>query len=104
MAASTKIRVMLSSRCKDHFPEKSATTLTDIRKDLKQEIEAQTLLGRPIFEVWINEDAAPADSGLDSWEVCCPTAMLAGRKAAVILVCAMPSTWKACPRRAARSA
>jgi hypothetical protein len=70
MAASTKIRVMLSSRCKDHFPEKSATTLTDIRKDLKQEIEAQTLLGRPIFEVWINEDAAPADSGLDSWEVC----------------------------------
>lgn len=70
MASSTKIRVMLSSRCLDNFPATDKTKLTSIRKDLKKHIEAQTLLGRQAFEVWINEDAPPADASLDSWEVC----------------------------------
>lgn len=70
MGSSTKIRVMLSSRCNDLFPEKSATKLSDIRRSLKKEIEAQNVLGRSVFEVWINEDAPPADGTVDSWEAC----------------------------------
>ena len=70
MGSSTKIRVMLSSRCNDLFPEKSATKLSDLRRSLKKEIEAQKVLGRSVFEVWINEDAPPADGTLDSWEAC----------------------------------
>lgn len=70
MGNSNKIRVMLSSRCNDLFPEKSSTKLSDIRRRLKEEIEAQKVLGRSIFDVWINEDAPPADATLDSWEAC----------------------------------
>jgi hypothetical protein len=70
MANSNKIRVMLSSRCNDLFPGKSTTKLSDIRLDLKKDIEAQKILGRSVFEVWINEDAPPADGTLDSWEAC----------------------------------
>ena len=70
MASSTKIRVMLSSRCNDLFPDKSTTTLSDIRKNLKKKIEAQRVLGRSVFDVWINENAPPADASLDSWETC----------------------------------
>ena len=66
MGSSTKIRVMLSSRCNDLFPEKSSTKLSDIRRNLKKEIEAQKILGRSVFEVWINEDAPPVDATLES--------------------------------------
>jgi hypothetical protein len=73
MAISTKIRVMLSSRCNDAFPDpakKGGQTLSDIRSGLKAAIEAETILGQQVFEVWINEDAPPADGTLDSWETC----------------------------------
>jgi hypothetical protein len=36
MAKSSKLRVMLSSRCNDKFPAGADITLTDIRKDLKK--------------------------------------------------------------------
>jgi hypothetical protein len=72
MALSRNIRVMISSRCNDLFPSngKGAVTLSDIRKDLKKEIEGQELFGKPAFEVWINEETPPQGGTWDSWEVC----------------------------------
>lgn len=70
MAKSSKLRVMISSRCNDHFPQKSGRVLSDIRKDLKKEIEALEVFGEPIFEVWINEDTPPQGGTWDSWDVC----------------------------------
>ncbi|HDS1819674.1 TPA: DUF4062 domain-containing protein [Pseudomonas putida] len=70
MAQSKKIRVMLSSRCNDHFPADSDQTLSSIREQLKREIEGTALFGKQVFEVWINEDAPPADGVQDSWDAC----------------------------------
>jgi len=70
MAKSSKLTVMLSSRCNDHFPNGAATTFSDIRRELKAEIEQMEIAGRTAFEVWINEDAPPAGASQDSWEVC----------------------------------
>lgn len=64
------IRVMLSSRCTDLFPAGSKSTLTDLRKELKGDIESVNVLGRRLFEVWINEDAPPAEGTQDSWDTC----------------------------------
>ena len=68
--AKSLIRVMLSSRCVDAFPAGSKTNLTDLRKELKREIESAEVLGRKLFEVWINEDAPPAEGAQDSWDAC----------------------------------
>ncbi|MDQ2140763.1 DUF4062 domain-containing protein [Alcaligenaceae bacterium B3P038] len=68
--AKSLIRVMLSSRCLDAFPSSSKSTLTDLRKELKGEIESTQVLGRKLFEVWINEDAPPAEGTQDSWDAC----------------------------------
>lgn len=68
--AKSLIRIMLSSRCLDPFPAGSGTTLTDLRKELKAEIESVQILGRKPFEVWINEDAPPAEGTQDSWDAC----------------------------------
>ena len=61
---------MLSSRCLDEFPIGSNSTLTNLRKELKTEIESALVLGRKLFEVWINEDAPPAEGTQDSWDAC----------------------------------
>jgi len=50
---------MLSSRCNDKFPGGAITTLTDIRRDLKRDIQAMEIAGRQAFEVWINEESDP---------------------------------------------
>jgi len=72
MATSSKIRIMISSRCNDRFPQGVATspTLTDLRKELKQEIEATEVFDGMPFEVWINEVAPPKGGSWDSWDVC----------------------------------
>lgn len=70
MAISSKLRVMISSRCNDAFPLKGGAPLSSVRKDLKQEIEAAEMFGRKIFEVWINEDQPPQPGSEDSWDVC----------------------------------
>lgn len=72
MAGSSVIRVMLSSRCNDVFPASGgvARTLSEIRKELKRDIEAIKLFGRETFEVWINEETPPKGGTWDSWEVC----------------------------------
>ena len=59
--AKSLIKVMLSSRCLDAFPTGTKSKLTDLRKELKAEIESAHVLGRRLFEVWINEDAREAN-------------------------------------------
>ena len=71
MAKSSKLRVMISSRCDDSFPANpKGRPLSDIRKDLKAEVEALEVFGKPIVEVWINEDIPPQGGTWDSWDVC----------------------------------
>lgn len=71
MVSLSKLRVMISSKCKDTFPAgKKSPTLSDTRKALKQEIEALQIAGRPAFEVWINESEPPQGGNWDSWDVC----------------------------------
>lgn len=71
--ARRKIKVMISSRCNDVFPAgagRRGTTLSDIRRRIKEELEAETLLGEEVFEVWINEDEPPEPGARDSWDHC----------------------------------
>jgi hypothetical protein len=70
MAKSSKLRVMISSRCNDPFPAGSSTNLSDIRRQLKTEIEAMEIAGKKGFEVWISEEADPQGGTWDSWDVC----------------------------------
>ena len=67
MARSSLLKVMISSRCMVDFDGKQ---LSDIRRELKQEIEEFTFFGNQMFEVWINEDTAPQGAKRDSWDVC----------------------------------
>ena len=46
MATSRTIRVMLSRRCNDPFPQGSNTTLSDLRREIKKDIESTKLWGR----------------------------------------------------------
>ncbi|MFT6510833.1 MAG: hypothetical protein ACJAVO_000645 [Parvibaculaceae bacterium] len=70
--ARAKIKIMISSRCSDQFPlgNDQAQPLSQIRKDLKKLLEAEEILGRKIFEVWINEDAPPEPGNKDSLATC----------------------------------
>ena len=71
MAKSSKLRVMISSRCNDHFPAKpKGRTLSEIRMALKAELEALEVFGKQILDVWINEGSPPQGGTWDSWEVC----------------------------------
>lgn len=72
MAISTKIRIMISSRCNDQFPSAvmESPTLSSIRKQLKMELESVELFGKNLFEVWINEESPPKGATWDSWDVC----------------------------------
>ncbi|MFO0840901.1 MAG: hypothetical protein U0797_00695 [Gemmataceae bacterium] len=71
MAKSSKLHVMLSSRCNDYFPAGQKTSrLSDVRKELKAAIEAIEIAGKKVFEVWINEDTPPQGGTWDSWDVC----------------------------------
>jgi hypothetical protein len=83
--ARHKIKIMISSRCIDPFPASGVTgsrKLSEIRMQLKREIEAEKLFGKEAFEVWINEDEPPEPGAQDSWDLCIEQA----RKADLILV------------------
>jgi hypothetical protein len=69
MATSSKIKIMISSRCNDLFPTgaKGAKRLSDIRTQLKAEIEAVRIFGEQVYEVWINEKAAE-DGSQQAWD------------------------------------
>ncbi len=71
MAKSSKLTVMISSRCDDNFPvNKTGQPLSKIRKELKDEIEELEVFGKKVFEVWINEETPPQGGNWDSWDVC----------------------------------
>lgn len=71
MAKSSKLRVMISSRCEDSIPAGSkAVKFSVLRKELKAEIEKMEVAGKTAFEVWINEETPPQGGTWDSWEVC----------------------------------
>ncbi len=71
MAVSSKIKIMISSRCNDPFPiaVRGARKLSDIRSQLKNEIEAVAIFGQKIYDVWINEKAAE-DGSKAAWDHC----------------------------------
>lgn len=80
-----KVKIMISSRCNDIFPASGGADsrrLSDIRMQLKKEIEAEKLFGKEAFEVWINEDEPPEPGDKDSWELCVEQA----RDADILLV------------------
>jgi Domain of unknown function (DUF4062) len=71
MARSSKLQVMISSRCLDPFPAgQTDTNFSDVRKELKAEIEALNIAERKGFEVWINEETPPQGGTWDSWDIC----------------------------------
>jgi hypothetical protein len=70
MARSSRLRVMISSRCETKFPQAGGRRLSAIRLDLKKEIEEMKIAGRTAFEVWINEETPPKGGTWDSWDVC----------------------------------
>jgi hypothetical protein len=71
MPTPPRIRVMISSRCNDTIEfDGVISTLSDVRARLKHTLEDVELLGSQIFDVWINEDAPPAEGDEDSWEHC----------------------------------
>lgn len=70
MATSSKIRIMISSRCNTVFPPAGGRVLSEFRKELKKEIEAITLFDKPLFEVWINEEEPPWGGNWGIWDVC----------------------------------
>lgn len=63
------LRIMISSRCNDRFPAQGER-LSSLRQRIKDDLEAERLLGRRMFEVWTNETAPPDDAAGDSVEVC----------------------------------
>lgn len=69
---SQLVRVMISSRVNDGIGMSSgkSTTLSAVRKKLKEEVEFVLLLGKAIFEVWINELAPAAEGSSDAWTEC----------------------------------
>ena len=75
-----KIRIMISSQCNRQFPA-GGRTLTEIRLDIRTRLEAQTLLGQPLFEVWINEASPGRGTDLSSWDAC----LVEVRKADILL-------------------
>ncbi len=83
--ARRKIKIMISSRCNDRFPAvggDGSRTLSEIRAQLKQDIEVEKLFGKEAFEVWINEDEPPEPGDQDSWDLCIEQA----READLLLV------------------
>lgn len=71
MAKSSTLRVMISSRCNDIFPAgEKGQPLSEIRKELKKEIERLKVFGKKMFEVWINEETPPQGGNWNSMEVC----------------------------------
>lgn len=83
MASHLKIRVMISSRCKDKILfNDEQKELSDVRYKLKQVLENIHLFNNQLFEVWINEDAPPDEGSLTSWEHC----MKQVRDADIVLV------------------
>jgi hypothetical protein len=63
---------MVSSRCSDPVPAASGGTvpMSELRRRIKDALQAATFLGWAPFEVWINEDEPPAEGTRDAWDHC----------------------------------
>lgn len=71
MSRPLTISVMISSRCNDPISfGGTEANLTDVRRKLKAVLENEALFGSQLYEVWINEDAPPAEGTSDSWDTC----------------------------------
>lgn len=65
------ITIMISSRCNDKFPiGENGIPLSDVRKEIKNEIEGIKLFDKQIFKVWISEDEPPGPGSNNSRELC----------------------------------
>ena len=73
MATSTKIRVMISSRCETEIDfNKKPQKLTEVRRALKKQLEDFRLPNqkRALFESWINEDGTGGVGSRNWWDHC----------------------------------
>jgi hypothetical protein len=71
MMSVDRIRVMISSRCKDYvIADNARFPLASLRKSLQTEINAAGLFGRPLFECWINEVEPSKAATRDVWDEC----------------------------------
>jgi hypothetical protein len=72
MTTNKKIRVMISSRCTDKIKTSRGgqALLSDVRKELKRQIEEELWFDTSFLEVWINETDAPEEGSTDSWDKC----------------------------------
>jgi Domain of unknown function (DUF4062) len=69
--AVDRIRVMISSRCKDYITADGASfSLAGLRKSLQAEINAAGLFTTPLFECWINEVEPSKAATHDVWDEC----------------------------------
>lgn len=66
-----KIRVMISSRCKDYVTvDGSRFELQRLRQQLKLRIDAEPVFGQPIFQCFTNEHEPAKAASRDLWDEC----------------------------------
>lgn len=77
------LTLMISSRCLDQVEfQGSKQALSEVRKEIKKQLESIQLGGKSVFEVWIHEDEASLSGEQPSWDHC----MKRARQADVVLV------------------
>ena len=65
------LRVMISSRCEDAVPLNGEyPSLTELRNEIKEDLENEQLFKQALFAVWINEEGYPAPGDENAWEHC----------------------------------
>lgn len=70
--AQPKLKIMLSSRAdqaKIQDVDGKVVSLSVVRKRIKKLLQAEKVGGKPIFEVWINEEEE-GDGAANSWDEC----------------------------------
>ncbi len=78
MPSERRIRVMISSRCKDPVElDGRSVEFTALRRAIKEQITDIRPFGGLLFECWINEDSPAIEGTEDSWEACLKKARLA---------------------------
>jgi len=71
MPSNRRIRVMISSRCRDLIElHGKQVELTALRREIKNLITNNVPFGSSFFECWINEDSPATEGTVDSWEAC----------------------------------
>lgn len=71
LSSERKIRVMISSRCKDKIElRKKQVEFSFLRKKIKTLIEGIQPFGNQLFDCWINESSPPIEGSKDSWDAC----------------------------------